>query len=167
MMYVVRPSSWPFYRRFTLTVMPISPIRKSNIVISIACSTLFLMFESTDSTLDYFYSAQLFFNAWLSVLLILLSIMITSLIPTIHFSSDNWHKPSNTISPFSFFKEPVNFIHYVAITAILTALMGASLTGILTGNFVYPLHIFAAGSGTVVGLTTAPALFKGSFTSKP
>ena len=147
--------------------MQIAPIRKSNFVISLICSIPFIIFESADSKLDYYYSAQLFFNGWLIVLLILLSIMITSIIPSIRLSSNNWHKPSQAISPLLFWKEPVNFIHYIAISTIITALLGAALSGSIGGNMVYPLHVFAAGCGAVVGLTTAPVLFKGSFAGRP
>ena len=140
-----------------------TPIRKSSFVIAVASSLIFLLSDAKTNRIDHFFSAELFFTAWLYVLLFLLTIMIASIFPLIRFSSDNWHRPSLTISTLAIFQEPINFMHYVAVTLILSSLLGAGLSGLVYGNAVYPIYFLATGVGILGGIRTAPWVFKGNF----
>lgn len=138
-------------------------IRKSSLVVAVVSSLFLVLFDANTVHIDYFLSAELFFTAWLYVLLFLLTIMFVSLVPGIRFSSDKWHRPSLSISTLAIFQEPINFLHYVAMTLILSSLMGATLAGLVNGYSVYPLHYFAIGVGILAGLRTAPWVFKGNY----
>ncbi|MFV2055840.1 MAG: hypothetical protein ACC707_05195 [Thiohalomonadales bacterium] len=146
--------------------MAVITIRKSNIILGIAVGLLCTAHRPENNNIDIFFAAELFFNAWVIVLVFLLAIMVISLLPIGRHTSDKWHKPSRSISPLNFWREPINFIHYYSVSMIIAAIMAALIASVSNGHYECALNVLSIGFGGQCALFTAPLLFKGNFAKK-